>query len=234
VGTRDWLEWHAPYDDPASPLAQRLAIVQAHLGRALDRCSEGPIRIVSMCAGQGRDVIGVLEGHPRAGDVRARLVEWDERNVAVAAAAAARAGLPGVEVVRADAGRTDAYRGAVPAEIVLACGVFGNITDDDIARTVAHLPSLCAAGATVIWTRHRRPPDLTPSIRRWFEQAGFVDDGFDGPDQLFIGVGAQRLTAAPVPFEPGLRLFDFIGYDALLAPGSVFDGTPDGVDGRPQ
>jgi hypothetical protein len=32
----------------------------------------------------GRDVIGVLAGHPRRDDVRARLVELDERNVAVA------------------------------------------------------------------------------------------------------------------------------------------------------
>jgi hypothetical protein len=231
--TRDWLDWHTPYDDPASPLSQRLAIVQRHLGRALDRCPQGSVRIISMCAGQGRDVIGVLENHRRRGDVRARLFEWDERNVAVAvAAAAARAALTGVEVVRADAGTTDAYRAAVPAEIVLACGVFGNISDDDIARTVAHLPSLCAPGATVIWTRHRRPPDLTPSIRRWFQEAGFVDDGFDAPDRLFIGVGAHRLAADPTPFEPSLRLFDFVGYDTLLAPGSVFDGTPDDADGR--
>ncbi|GHD35622.1 hypothetical protein GCM10010335_31060 [Streptomyces galbus] len=32
-----------------------------------------------MCAGQGRDLIGVLAGHPRRDDVRARLVELDEK-----------------------------------------------------------------------------------------------------------------------------------------------------------
>jgi hypothetical protein len=230
MADRDWLEWHAPYDDPASPLSQRLALVQGHLRTALDRCPVGPVRIISMCAGQGRDVIGVLDGHPRRHDVRARLVEWDERNAAVASAAAARAGLTGVEIVRADAGRTDAYRTAVPAEIVVACGVFGNISDDDIAATVAHLPSLCAAGATVIWTRHRRPPDLTPSIRGWFEQAGFAEDGFDAPGRLFIGVGAHRLVAAPRPFEPDRRLFEFVGYDTLLGSGSGAHGPSDPGD----
>jgi hypothetical protein len=143
---RDWLEWHRPYDDPASPLAQRLDLVQGAFRAALDRCAPGAIGVVSMCAGQGRDVIGVLADHPRAADVEARLVEWDERIVDVARDAAARAGLSGVTVVAGDAGVTDAYGGAVPAEIVLACGVFGNISDDDIERTVAALPSLCAAG----------------------------------------------------------------------------------------
>ena len=42
------------------------------------------------------------------------------------------------EVVTADAALTDAYAGLVPADIVLACGVFGNITDEDVDRTVAY------------------------------------------------------------------------------------------------
>jgi DNA replication and repair protein RecF len=41
-----------------------------------------------------RDLIGVLASHPRRGDVRARLVEIDPRNVAFAEAGARQAGLP--------------------------------------------------------------------------------------------------------------------------------------------
>jgi hypothetical protein len=148
--TRDWSEWHRPYDDPSSPLSQRLRLVQAHLRTALDRCPEGPIRLISMGAGQGNDVIGTLVDHRRRDDVQALLVEWDPRNVAVAHRAAAGAGLSGMTVARADAGLSNASETAVPADIVMACGVFGNITDQDIARTVALLPSLCAARATVI------------------------------------------------------------------------------------
>ncbi len=54
--------------------------------------------------------------------MRARLVELDERNVALARRAAQAAGLHGVEVLQADAGITDACAGAVPAQIVVACG----------------------------------------------------------------------------------------------------------------
>lgn len=108
---------------------------------------------------------------------------------------------------------TDAYEGAVPADLVLLCGVFGNISAEDIANTVSHLPRLCASEATVIWTRHRHPPDLTPYIRETFERAGFGELAFE--DSPPFGVGANRLLAPPLPFTSGVRLFEFIGYDIL-------------------
>jgi hypothetical protein len=217
VTQRDWVEWHEPYDDPASHLARRLTLVQGDLRRALDSCPEGSIRVISMCAGQGRDLLGVLPDHPRRDDVRARLVELDERNVAAARQVIADRDLSSVEVVAADAGTTDAYAGAVPAHVVLACGVFGNITDDDVEQTIRELPGLCAPGATVLWTRHRFPPDLTPDIRAWFEQAGFAELAFDAPAEDFFSVGACRFDGVPRLLEAGRRLFDFVGYDNLSA-----------------
>ncbi len=50
------------------------------------------------------------------------------RNTVVAQEAARAAGLDQVQVVTADASLTDHYRNMVPADIVLACGVFGNIS----------------------------------------------------------------------------------------------------------
>lgn len=110
----------------------------------------------------------------------------------------------------------DAYAGAVPAAIVLACGIFGNITEQDIRRTVSALPMLCARDATVIWTRHRRPPDLTPTIREWFRETGFSEEAFEAPDGTFFGVGAERFIGSPRPLVPGQRMFTFVGFDDLL------------------
>ncbi len=182
-------------------------MVQARLGEALDRFRPGPVQVVSMCAGQGRDVLGVLAHHRRAGDVVARLVESDPRNAALARQGASP--FAGVEVVEADAGCTDAYVGAVPADIVLACGVFGNISDDDIHRTVAAFPSLCAPGAAVIWTRHRRAPDLTPQVRDWFRSAGCAAAAFDASEDTLMAVGWHRLTGEVLPFRTGQYLFRF-------------------------
>ncbi|MGH9170572.1 MAG: SAM-dependent methyltransferase [Acidimicrobiales bacterium] len=208
---KDWFAWHEPYEVAASALAVRLGLVQRRIGTALDEAPTGPIRVVSLCAGQGRDVIGAVAGHPRRDDVRARLVELDARNTEVARRLAAAAELD-IEVVTADASRSEAYAGAVPARLVVACGIFGNITDEDIHNAAHLLPMLCDEGATVVWTRHRREPDLTPSVRRWFEEAGFEDLGVDAPpEHKFVTVGAARWSGpAGVPRD-GVTFFTFVG-----------------------
>jgi hypothetical protein len=209
----DWRAWHEEYAAPDSPLGRRLAVVQCQLSSALDRAPAGTVHVISLCAGQGHDLIGVLADHKRRAKVCARLVELDAHNAQLARDAARDANLGNVEVLTADAAMTDSYAGAVPADVVLLCGVFGNITAEDIARTVRHLPSLCAAGASVIWTRHRHPPDLTPLIRETFINGGFDEIAFKSSPPF--GIGVNRLRAAPKAFEAGIRLFEFIGYDVL-------------------
>lgn len=207
---RDWKQWHDAYADPDSSLSQRLAAVQRLVAQSLERAPAGPLRLISMCAGEGRDVLGVLPNHPRRGDVRARLVELDPDLAGRARATAAAAGLTQVKVITGDAGSVDAYAGMTPADVVLVCGVFGNITDADIANTVASLPQLCAPGATVIWTRHRKAPDATPAIRRWFTEAGFDEIAFDSSGAGGFGVGAARHASEPRAFTPGTHLFRFV------------------------
>jgi Putative methyltransferase len=210
VTSTDWVEWHAPYDDAGSSLSQRLRAVQRGIREFLDRADDRPLRVVSACAGQGRDLIEVLATHPARDRVTARLVELDPRNVRIARAAAAANGLTGVEVREADAGLVDSYLGAVPADLVMFCGVFGNMSNDDIERTVGALPSFCAPGATVIWTRGRWEPDVVANIRTWFDQAGFTEHWFEAPDSQNWSVGVDLLTKDPTPAIFGTRLFTFV------------------------
>ena len=53
VAERDWYAWHAPYDDPDSGLSRRLSWVQDRVRAALDEAPPGPLRAISLCAGQG-------------------------------------------------------------------------------------------------------------------------------------------------------------------------------------
>lgn len=207
---RDYRTWHDAYDRPGSPLHLRLLVVQDLIAEALDRLPPGPVRVISMCAGEGRDILTVARRHRRGPDLTGRLVELDPANAAAARAAAAAAGLAGIEVVEGDAGRTDAYPGAAPADLVLACGIFGNVSRADIERTVRFLPALCAAGARVIWTRHPRDQGLLDRVRGWFAEAGFADQVVVVPDGgLHFGVGACRFAGTPVPLPPGERIFTF-------------------------
>lgn len=209
MAQRDWYEWHRPYDDSTSPLAGRLRAVQRHVAEFLDAAPAGEISVVSMCAGQGRDLLEVLTQHPRTPDVVARLVELDPRNAAVARDAVATAGLERVEVVNGEASITTAYEGMVPCDLVLACGVFGHAVEGDIESMIRHLPTLCAPGATVIWTRGELGFDIRPAIRKWFLEAGFEEIDFTSGESGW-GVGANRMVVEPQPYRAGIRLFTFV------------------------
>ena len=209
---RDWVAWHSGYDDPESPLRARLDHVTRHLRRTLEQAPPGPVRLLSLCAGQGRDVLEVLPGHPRERDVAALLVEADSENAHLARQAAADAGLTQTLVREADASVVASFADALPVDVLLLAGIFGNVGDADIKRTIDAAPALCALGATVIWTRHRRPPDLTGPIRAWFASAGFEQVAFDELDSAYLAsVGVHRLAkqspgALPAAGQP---LFTF-------------------------
>ena len=205
----EWVAWHEGYA-PGQPLTLRLQVVQRELRAALDAAPLGTLRLISMCAGDGRDVLGMLPQHPRRDDVGGLLVELDPSLAATAATRAAELRFTSLEVRRADAGNTDAFAGAVPAHIVMVCGVFGNITDADVKNTVDHLAELSTPGATVIWTRGTFEPDLTPAIREWFRDAGFDELNFTRIPDTTAAVGAHRLRATPRDYKPGVQLFTFL------------------------
>lgn len=188
-----------------SDLTLRLVEMQRQVRAALDAAPPGPVRVLSLCAGQGRDLLEVLPDHPRRSDVSAVLVELDPRNVATARAAAS--GLD-VTVRQADAALVDGYADAAPADVLMLCGIFGNISAADIERTVHGAGSLTAPGGTVIWTRHREPPDLMPRICGWFEEAGFTRVWVSPTDAPY-GIGVHRRTAPTAPPVPSARLFSF-------------------------
>jgi hypothetical protein len=204
-----WVQWHRAYDDPASAQSRRLVAVQDQVRATLDAAPPGVIRVLSLCAGTGRDLLGVLPAHPRRTDVDARLVELDRALAAGARVAAARIDGSRIEVVEGDAGTTDACLGAVPADLLLLAGIFGNVPDADIERTARATVMLCARGGAVIWTRNRRPPDLTPAIRAWYAAAGVQEEAFIAPEKELYSVYLGRFTGDPQPLRPRERLFTF-------------------------
>jgi hypothetical protein len=207
---RDYRAWHADYDDPESGLSWRLGTVRGYIRDALD-AKPGPVRVVSACAGDGRDIIGVLAERADADRVSTTLIEIDAELAATARAAAADAGIEHVDVRTTDAGSTDAYASVVPADVVLLVGIFGNITDADVERIVAASPQFCAPGAVLVWSRGLDRYDLNPSIRQWFAAAGFAEIDYavhQGRDHT--SAGAMRYDGPPVPLEPGRPLFTFI------------------------
>ena len=206
---RDYAAWHQAYDDPDSGISWRLRQVRRQIRRILDETT-GPVRVLSVCAGDGRDVLGVLGGRPDADRVSVTLLELLPSLVERARETAKAAGLSTVDVRLVDAGDTASYVGAVPADLVLLVGIFGNISQTDIATTIAAAPGLCAPGATVLWSCGRAREDLTERIRAWFAESGFREVEFvtrSVGDQPALGTMAFDGTPRRLP--SGQRLFTF-------------------------
>jgi hypothetical protein len=94
--------------------------------------------------------------------------------------------------------------------------VFGNVPPEVIRRTIGTLPQLCASHAWVIWTRHQGHPDLTPTIRSWYADEGFVERSFEvttsesGPDAYPVqAVGVHMWPHEPHPLHRRQRMFTF-------------------------
>ena len=121
-------------------------------------------------------------------------------------------------VVTGDAGETESFAFALPVDLLPLCGIFGNVSEEDVALTVAATPAMLRSGGTVISTRGSAPPDLRPTIRRWFVDAGLRDTAFDSePNGFGVGVAtkSQRSTSvSPLP----TRLFTFRFEGGSLAP----------------
>jgi predicted O-methyltransferase YrrM len=203
----DWRAWHTDYADPESALSQRLRVVQGAVEQWLGDQAE-PDRIVSLCAGDGRDVLEVLDGRPDAARVSVTLVELDPELARHARDQAARAGLDDVEVRCADAGSSATFVDRLPTGLLLLCGVFGNVSDADIERTVGAIPAMVRPGGTVIWTRSRRSPDITPAIRSWLDRAGFQERALVAPEGVLWSVGVHDLVT-PTAVDLPERLFTF-------------------------
>jgi hypothetical protein len=207
-GMRDYEQWHRGYDGPDSGLAWRLRTVQHYIDEALDRHS-GPMTVLSCCSGDGRDLLGVLSRRSDADRVTATLVEIHP-GIAARASTAAAACAAQVEVRTADAGMSDTYLGAAPADLVIMVGIFGNISDTDLARTIAASGQLCLPGATLLWSRGRDSGDVNDIVRARFAAAGFTEldyATYDGESKT--AAGAMRYDGPTQPLVGGQLWFTF-------------------------
>lgn len=211
AATNDWHEWHEGYDDSASEMSGRMRAVRAHVAAAVSEAPAGPVTLVSICGGEGRESIGALAGHPRRGDVRGRLIELDPHNAAAAQRLAAEIGLEGFEVVNGDASHADAYAGLPPVDVVVISGLFGHISDKDHGRVLAFLRQIARPGAIVVWTYTALLAERVSALRQRFVDGGFEELAFERipGDELALTVMLSRHAGLREPFEPHRSFFTF-------------------------
>jgi hypothetical protein len=219
----DWHKWHNVYEQSPA-LKKRLALVRKHLSRSLDRSPLGELRIISLCAGDGRDLLRTLADHKRRADARARLVELDPNLVADGENTSRALELSNhVEFVKADATDPGCYRAVAPANIVMMCGMLGLVGFPELPNVVRALQALCAHKGHVVWTRRldwRDGVQQTKVLQELMAKAGFrrVALNVTSFGALFaktpgpsFAVGTHRYEGDSVALPESGRLFAILG-----------------------
>jgi Putative methyltransferase len=215
----DWHKWHNAYDENPA-LKKRLVLVRKHLSRCLDRSAPGEVRIISVCAGDGRDVLRTLADHKRLADARARLVELDPNLVKDGESACEALELSSrVEFVNGDATDPGSYRAVAPANIVVMCGMLGLVDLPELPNVVRAMQALCAHQGHVVWTRRldwRNGVRQTKVLHAMMAQAGFrysklslTSFGalFSPTPRPSFAVGTHRYDGESVALPASGRLF---------------------------
>ena len=207
----EWGDWHDAYEDPSSELVGRMMAVRRHVAAIVSEAPAGPVIVVSICGGQGRELIGALEDHPRKADVRGRLVELDADNAAFASRWAAEAGVTGLEIVNGDASVGVSYEGLAPVDVVVISGVFGHLSSPDRECLIDFTRRLCHTGSGIVWTSHRSHDGPAEWLRRAFVERRFeeLEHGLVPGDDFQFTVTRNVYTGVQQPFEPHAKIFTF-------------------------
>ena len=215
----DWNQWHADYDTSPS-LQARLQFVCRQLSAALNECPPGPIHIISICAGDSRDLLTTLREHPRRNDVAAVLIDTDSNSLARGRQMAKGAGLDTqLHFLEADASPATTYSEFGHADLVLMSGFLGHLRHSDALNLIANLPALCKTGGSVIWNRHlvlHEGREQVTRIREEFRRRNFEEKSFETTTEDGFAVGRARFAGKPEPLDPARKFFEFVGIDQFL------------------
>lgn len=205
----DWNDWHSKYGKDTH-LIKRLEIVQDCIRKCLPQNPGQPYKIIDIGAGDGRDILEVLEDYPNKSSIQGLLVEIDNTLATKAQDKLMDLNLSGVTVINGDASKLSAYSDFSLADLVLLCGIFGNISDEDVEKTISALPMILKPNGKVIWTRNRREPDKTPWIREQFTRNSYIEEEYIVSDESIYAVGVNRYAGEAKSLNADLKLFTFI------------------------
>ena len=207
----DWKGWHAIYDRP-SGANSRLLAVQNAVSECLTLLPAGPVKLLSIFAGDGRDIIPVVAESVRRNEVNCQFIEINEALVRAGRQRAEEHGMSDkMQFKCADATSAQSYTGSVPVDCVLASGVFGNLLPEDVLRCIKALTGMLKTGGFLVWTRSRCAGSGELGIARI--QAALQDQGF-----------VERISGGPAKFL--VASHQFLGKTTQLVESRLFTFTP--------
>jgi hypothetical protein len=121
-----------------------------------------------------------------------------------------------VSFVRADATQSSTYLEVGPADLLVAAGIFGYLQDGEARRLIFSLRCLSKPGF-VVWTRNLELDGerAAASIRDLFREARFEEIASTRTSPGAFTVATHAFRGSPDALVPGIKLFEFTGFDRI-------------------
>ena len=208
----DWNAWHHKYNTDTE-LNARLSQVKICIDEALRALPPGKVNVISLCSGDGRDLIELLPTHARRADVSGWLLECHESLVETAQQAIHQQGLKTtLHACVADATDARSYATIPPAHLIILAGVFGSVETDEIPRLLRNLQILCAPAAYVVWTQNLYTEEgqhRSVILRQALNTQSFTSVKLLTTPQQRYHIGLHQYHGKPVNLPLDDRLFTF-------------------------
>ena len=206
----DWNDWHNHYDDLDSELSKRLGKVKEHIKNILLE-TENPT-VLNICSGQGKDILESMLELDKDAEVFLIDTNIDALNSGINFAKKNNIGT--ITFINEDASHTSTYKKYdIPkSNIVLACGLFGHLNEDDSYTLVDFLKTQIKINGTVIWTKNIENDSIS-NLRKYFINNNFKEINYFGPEGSPWAVVCNQYVGEEFDLNKEYKIFNFIDRD---------------------
>lgn len=206
----DWHTWNDHYDNADSELSKRLNKVKEYLKNTLLNI-EIPT-VLNICSGQGKDILESMVELDK--DAEVYLIDTNTNSLNAAINFAKTNNIGTITFINEDASHTSTYKKYdIPkSNIVLACGLFGHLNQEDSYGLVDFLKTQIKANGTVIWTKNIENDSIS-NLRKYFIDNNFEEISYFGPEGSPWAVVCNKYIGEEFDLSKEYKIFNFIDRD---------------------
>ena len=177
-----WNDWHMQeYNNVASTPYQRNQIVQEYIKDFISDKEE--LVIVSMGAGQGRDILPLLHNNITH---TVYLIDTEQKCLNYAEEYSLFNKIDNVHLINEDAFVLKTYNDIPKADLIIFCGMLNNVNEDDVNKFAKYTTLLLKDGGEIIWSRRTYDNDYNKELRAIFTNNGYVELNYTKNDTSFV------------------------------------------------
>lgn len=206
-----WTEWHEnAYNNTNSLAYQRTEIVKNLINKYLYEINKNVV-IVSIGAGQGRDILSVLKERKDNNRIFTYLIDTDMECLDYAKNYAEKNNIINVNVVNIDGSLTENYKDIPKADLIIFCGMMNQKNTEEVKSLANNMKFLCNEDAQIIWSRHGYDEDYSTSFRNVFNENFYKELDFyiSHKEPFFVCRNIITSNLLNVEIEKNVKIFIF-------------------------